>query len=166
MMGIPGIFVKGMVIGLMIAAPVGPIGVLCIQRTISYGRWFGLISGIRAATADMCYGCLAALGVTGLVNVLTGHEIWFRVVGGIVFCALGIQAWRTRPAEHSIQDAKRGYIGADGSTFVLTLLNPMTILSFAAIITSVGLIGKESHAPGLIALIIGVFLGSSLSLFW
>ena len=82
-------FIKGFIIGISIAAPVGPIGILCIQRTLTGGKIYGLITGLGAATADAVYGSMAAFGLTFISNFLVQQQYWFRLLGGIFLCYLG-----------------------------------------------------------------------------
>jgi threonine/homoserine/homoserine lactone efflux protein len=155
-------FFKGFIIGFSIAAPVGPIGVLCIRRTLAEGRASGLVSGLGAATADGLYGCIAGFGLTFLSNLLIQHQGWIRVIGGLFLCTLGIRTLVASPAKESASLKKGGLVGSYGSTFFLTLTNPMTILSFAAIFAGLGLgsTGGDYLSSGV--LVLGVFTGSAL----
>lgn len=150
---------KGMVIGFSIAAPVGPIGILCIRRTLSGGRLLGLASGLGAASADALYGAVAAFGMTALSNILTTQQTWLKLAGGVFLCYLGVRTFLTKPAERPAQAAGSGLFGAYCSTLFLTLTNPMTILSFAAIFAGIGAISSGFSAA---ALLVGsVFAGSA-----
>ena len=155
-------FIRGLIIGFSIAAPVGPIGVLCVQRTLNRGSLVGFISGLGAATADGCYGLLAAFGLTAALSILTEHGTWFSLIGGIYLCFLGIKAFRSEPQNRAENGKVVGIFQAYLSTFFLTITNPMTILSFAAIFAGLGL-GMDSGDYGSAAmLVLGVFLGSAL----
>src|SRR5215470_14568278 len=111
----PALFLRGIIIGLSIAAPVGPIGVLCIRRTLADGRAAGLATGLGAATADGVYGCIAALGLTAVTSILTGAQSWIRVIGGAFLLYLGIRSLLAR-AESRAADAKgSGLLGAYSS---------------------------------------------------
>ncbi|WP_129629274.1 LysE family translocator [Candidatus Oscillochloris fontis] len=157
-----GFLLRGMLIGFAIAAPVGPIGVLCIRRTLADGRATGFASGMGAATADLIYGAIAALGLTTVANVLTGMSFWTRLVGGIFLCYLGVRTLREAPAERPAEARARGLLGAYVSTFALTITNPATILSFAAVFAGMGAAnGVASYVDG-IMLVVGVFSGSAL----
>ncbi|MCP4351684.1 MAG: LysE family transporter [Desulfobacterales bacterium] len=158
----PGIFLKGFIIGISIAAPVGPIGVLCIQRTLSGGNIHGLVSGLGAATADAIYGFIAAFGLTFISNFIVEQQTWFRIIGGLFLCYLGIRAFMSKPSEQAASVNKYSNFGAYGTTFLLTLTNPMTILSFAAIFAGLGIISKTVHYFSASLLVIGVFMGSAL----
>ncbi len=154
-----------MLIGFSIAAPVGPIGVLCIRRTLSEGRAAGFASGLGAATADAIYGLVAGFGLTAVSAALLEYQAWIRLVGGLFLCYLGVRSFLARPVE-DVEAADRrggGLLGAYGSTLLLTLTNPVTILAFAAIFAglNVGLDGGVDYgAAG--TLVGGVFVGSAL----
>jgi len=153
--------VKGFIIGFSIAAPVGPIGVLCIRRTLSDGRLTGLVSGMGAATADALYGSVAGFGLTLVSAFLLDQQFWIRLVGGAFLCYLGVKTFLSRPASQAAPVRGGGLLSAYISTLFLTLTNPLTILSFAAIFAGLGLgagVGNYASAGVLIA---GVFLGSA-----
>ena len=152
------LFFRGFLIGISIAAPVGPIGVLCIRRTLAEGRLKGFLSGMGAASADMVYGAIAAFGLTMITNVLVENKFWFRVVGGCFLLYLGIKTFLEKPADQAAQVKQSGYFGAYLSTFFLTITNPMTILSFAAIFAGTMSMGTTSSPMVLVA---GVFTGSA-----
>ncbi len=152
------IFLRGLLIGISIAAPVGPIGVLCIRRTLSYGKLTGFLSGLGAASADMLYGAIAAYGLTVVTNLLFDNAFWLRLIGGYFLLYLGIKTFLEKPADHAAQATQSGLFSAYLSTFFLTITNPMTILSFAAIFAGTMFIGKTSSPLMLVA---GVFVGSA-----
>jgi threonine/homoserine/homoserine lactone efflux protein len=154
-------FLKGLLIGFSIAAPVGPIGLLCIQRTIAYGRKSGLVSGLGAATADGFYGMVAGLGLTAVSALLISLQVWVRLVGGAFLLYLGIRTLLSAPAANSAASTHRGLLSDYVSTVFLTLTNPMTILSFAAVFAGVGLLSSNRDFVSAFALVAGVVLGSS-----
>ena len=153
---------KGLVIGFSIAAPVGPIGVLCIRRTLSEGRASGLVSGLGAATADTIYGCVAGFGLTFISSFLVNQQVWLRLIGGAFLCYLGIKTLLAKPAQEVILAKGNGLIGAYTSTLFLTLTNPMTIISFAAIFAGMGLANPRGDYISAGVLVFGVFIGSAL----
>ena len=160
----PGFFLRGLLIGFSIAAPVGPIGVLCIRRTLADGRLAGLASGLGAATADAFYGSLAGFGLTLAANFLVSQQNWLRLGGGLFLLYLGVKTFLSAPSGEAGQAAKtasRGLWGAYLSTLLLTLTNPLTILSFVAIFAGLGLAetGGDSLSAGI--LVLGVFSGSA-----
>lgn len=153
---------RGIIIGFSIAAPVGPIGVLCIRRTLAEGRAFGFASGLGAATADALYGCIAGFGLTFISSLLIGQQAWIRLIGGLFLCYLGVRTLLAEPSEQPASVGGNGLLGAYGSTFFLTFTNPMTILSFTAVFAGLG-VGNASGDYGSAAtLVLGVFIGSGL----
>jgi threonine/homoserine/homoserine lactone efflux protein len=152
--------VRGLVLGFSIAAPVGPIGVLCIRRTLAEGRAAGLATGLGAAVADAFYGAIAAFGLTAVSGALVHQQMWVRLLGGAFLLYLGIRTWRAKPAEREA-DARSTLLGAFGSTFLLTLTNPMTILSFAAVFAGLGFGAGASDSASATALVLGVLAGSA-----
>ncbi|AFZ31041.1 Lysine exporter protein (LYSE/YGGA) [Gloeocapsa sp. PCC 7428] len=151
---------QGMILGFSIAAPVGPIGVLCIRRTLAHGHTAGLVSGLGAATADAFYGCIAGFGLTLVSNFLVNQQLWIRLIGGIFLCYLGIKTFLSKPAEVSASVKSNSLFGSYASTLFLTLANPATILSFVAIFAGLGVV--EGSYFDAIILVIGVFIGSAL----
>ena len=155
-------FLRGLIIGFSIAAPVGPIGVLCIRRTLTEGRLSGLVSGLGAATADAIYGCIAGFGLAFISNFLVSQQLWLRLMGGAFLCYLGIKTFLAKPAEQEPSVKGNGIIGNYASTFFLTLTNPMTIISFMAIFSGLGLASTNSNYASAGILVLGVFIGSAL----
>lgn len=157
-------FLRGLAIGFSIAAPVGPIGVLCIRRTLAEGRAFGFISGLGAATADAVYGAIAGFGLTFLSGFLVREQGWLRLVGGLFLVYLGIRTFIARPTTSAGSGVSptggTALWAAYATTFALTLTNPMTILSFAAIFAGLGVATRDYASAGL--LVTGVFAGSAL----
>ncbi len=153
---------RGLAIGFSIAAPVGPIGVLCIRRTLAEGRASGLVSGLGAASADAIYGSIAGFGLTFISNLLVGQQVWLRLIGGVFLCYLGLKTLLAKPAEQAALAKGNGIFGAYASTFFLTLTNPMTIISFAAIFAGLGLAGTSRNYVSAGFLVLGVFVGSAL----
>ena len=140
----------------------GPIGVLCVRRTLTEGRAAGLLSGLGAATADTIYGCIAGFGLTFMTQALMAQHFWLGLIGGLFLCYLGIKTFRTPPAETAAPAAGKGLAGAYASTFLLTLTNPMTILSFAAVFAGLGLATSDRNVVDAGVLVAGVFIGSAM----
>jgi threonine/homoserine/homoserine lactone efflux protein len=171
------LFFSGIVIGISIAAPVGPIGLLCIQRTISKNRLSGLISGMGAATADMIYGSIAVFGLSYLSDLLIKQQNILGLMGGLFLIALGLKTLFTKVTKDGSTEIKlesqpnhqTQFFSDYLSTFLLTLTNPITILSFSAIYAGIGY--SMSNTTNLTGLwfVLGVFIGSSIwwiSLSW
>lgn len=152
------LFLRAFVIGISIAAPVGPIGVLCIRRTLANGKLAGFLSGMGAATADMVYGAIAAFGVSAITNALIDNVFWLRLFGGSFLLYLGFKTYLEKPAVQAAQAKQGGLFSMYFSTFLLTITNPMTILSFAAIFAGT-MIGQKVGSP--LVMVAGVFGGST-----
>lgn len=152
---------KGLILGFSIAAPVGPIGLLCIQRTLQRGRLAGFVSGLGAATADACYGLIAALGLNTVVSFLVGLQFWLQLGGGLFLLGLGAKIMFVRPvaASAAASTPNQAHLtGAFASVLLLTLTNPATILSFFAVFAGLGIDARPGSA---VSLVVGVFLGSA-----
>ena len=155
------LLIRGFVLGLTIAAAVGPISLLCIRRTLAEGRLVGLVSGMGVATADATYGAIAAFGLTAVTDVLVDWRRLLGLVGGLFLLWLAWRTVRSVPGEaaRAANGERRGLPGAYLSTLGLTLTNPMTILSFAALFVGLGVTGGD--AAGATLLTLGVFAGSA-----
>ncbi|MFL5653415.1 MAG: LysE family translocator [Ktedonobacteraceae bacterium] len=158
----PTFIVRGFLIGFSVAAVVGPIGVLCIQRTARKGFLYGLVTGLGAATADAMYGGIAGFGLTVLATFLVSQQGWIHIIGGLFLVYLGVKTVFTRPAERAASARADNFLGAYASTLLLTLTNPQTILSFAAIYAGIGVGGGKNGALSATLVVSGVFLGSTL----
>ena len=152
---------QGFVLGFAIAAPVGPIGLLCIQRTLSQGQLIGLVSGLGAATADALYGAIAAFGLTLITAFLVEQQVWLGLLGGAFLCYLGVRTLMATPATNAARAEAKGVLGAYTSTFALTVTNPMTILMFAAIFAGAGLANTSGDGASAALMVVGVFCGSA-----
>jgi threonine/homoserine/homoserine lactone efflux protein len=152
---------KGAVLGFSIAAPVGPIGVLCIRRTLAEGRLVGLCTGLGAAAADGVYGAVAALGLTAVTRALVGASGIVRLAGGALLLVMAWRTWRSRPAERAASAGGTGLLGAFGSTFALTITNPMTIVSFIAVFAGLGIGSTQGRPAAALLLVLGVIAGSA-----
>jgi len=141
---------------------VGPIGILCIQRTLAKGRRSGFVSGLGAASADAVYGAIAGFGITALSSVLLAHRTGIRLAGGLLLLYLGAQSFRAEPAETAVRTGDgHGLAGDYGSTFLLTVTNPVTILAFVGIFAGLGVGAAGGYADAAV-LVGGVFSGSAL----
>lgn len=154
-------FLQGLLLGFSIAAPVGPIGVLCIRRTLADGRLTGFLSGLGAATADMLYGAIAAFGLTTVMNILVDLQFWLHAGGGFFLLYLGLRTFFADPAPESAPSNATGWLGAYASTFLLTVTNPVTILAFLGMFSAILPADGPSGPAASARLVLGVFLGSS-----
>jgi threonine/homoserine/homoserine lactone efflux protein len=152
---------KGIAVGFAIALPVGPVGVLCVRRTIFEGRLFGLVSGLGAVSADTIFGVIAGFSLTVVKNVLLDWQNWLRAGGGIFLVYLGVSALLKHALRSTVQGkSAESLLGAFISTFVLTITNPVTILAFLGIFAAVGFTGAEATLARAGMLVAGVLLGS------
>jgi threonine/homoserine/homoserine lactone efflux protein len=156
-----GLFLKAFLIGLMIAVPVGPIGLLCVNRTLSKGPVYGLFSGLGVATADAISAGIVALGLTLVSGFFIDQQVWLRLIGGFFLCCIGIQIFTTEPSQRSASNGETNLLGAYASTFFLTFTNPLTPLSFVAIYAGWGVEDMTGHYFASAILTAGVFCGSA-----
>ena len=155
------IFLKGILIGFAMAVPVGPIGIMCIRKTLTDGRLRGLMIGLGAATADLLYGCVAAFGLTVISNAIATERTWIRLVGGAFLLFLGVRTFRAHPADPKVPVNSSGMLRSYLYTVFLTLTNPTTIFAFIAVFAALGL-GNELSIFSASTLVVGVFIGSCL----
>ncbi len=156
------LFLKSLVIGFAISAPVGPIGLLCIQRSLRSGFKMGLITGIGAATADALYGFVAAFGLTALSGFLIKYQSYIHIVGGIFLILLGLKLVLSKHLDYLKQNKiEKSLWHAYGTTLFLTMMNPITIISFMAIFAGLGLGSQHHHYGHALILVLGIFIGSA-----
>ena len=156
------LLIRGIIVGLMIAIPVGPVNILCIHRTLEGGWKSGVVSGLGAAVADMLYGGVAGFSITLVVQFLVREQFWIRFFGGMLLIIIGIWYFFKRPGPLNAQTQGRGNSYSDlRSTFLLTLTNPTTVLSFLAILAALGM-GHQREWWLTMFLVGGIFCGSML----
>jgi len=158
-----GFLLKGIVVGIVIAVPVGPVGVLCVRRTILEGRLAGFVSGLGAATGDAIFGIIAAFGLTFVSDWLVSYEQWLRGAGGCYLLYIGGRAFAAEPpaeleSDHDPETLLRDFV----STFVLAVTNPITVLAFLGIFAAIGLGGTRATFGHASVLVLGVWVGSLL----
>ena len=153
---------KGLIIGFSVAAPVGPIGVLTIKRTLTEGRLSGFVTGLGAALADSLYGCVAGFGLTAVSSFLLTQEFWMKLIGGLFLLFMGIKSFISKPAQAAANLDSKGLLKNFISTFLLTVSSPATIVSFLAIFTGLGLGTTKSDYSSSMILVLGVFIGSAV----
>jgi threonine/homoserine/homoserine lactone efflux protein len=152
---------KGLMAGLAIAVPVGPVNVLCASRTLSKGRLSGLMSGLGAATADALYGGIAGFSITFLIEFLEREEFWIRVIGGVLLVSIGVMYFRKPAQAASVGGEDRSVHSDFSSSLLLTLTNPTTVLSFVAVLAGLGMGGQRAWWLTFL-LVGGIFCGSML----
>ncbi|MEX1275279.1 MAG: LysE family transporter [Bacteroidota bacterium] len=157
----PIFFFKGLIIGFAMAVPVGPIGIMCIRKTLAEGHARGLVVGLGAAAADSLYAAFAAFGLTFVSDLITSQQFWLRLVGGGLLLFLGIRTFRIKLANPNIPIVHKALLGSFVSSFLLALTNPVTIFAFVAVFAAFGL-GQKLSILSACILVLGVSVGSSL----
>ncbi len=154
------LFLKGILLGICVAAPIGPVGVLCIRRTLQSGAWMGLASGMGAAFADTLYAAVTVLGVAIVADAMNEHQAAVRTVGGVILILIALRAFFAKPAKEVILSGKT-MASSCVSCFVLTVSNPATIIGFAALFAGLGMVASDDKMQALI-FVLGVFSGSMM----
>lgn len=154
-------FLKGVAAGFVVAAPVGPVAVMCVRRTLVRGALSGYATGLGAAIADTVYGVIAAYGISLLAVLLFDNAFWFRLVGGILLCALAVKTLLSGPAEIQAPSSN-GLMSDFLSALVVTGTNPITLVAFGVVFTTIGVATAGDKFDWAEALIAGVFVGSAL----
>jgi putative LysE/RhtB family amino acid efflux pump len=152
--------VKGLILGVSIAAPVGPIGILCIRRTLSHGMLAGMAGGLGTALADGLYAAIAAFGFAAMLGDLLADNLWFRLGGAAFLLWLGWKGWHAAPAARAASVDARTLVGTFAATFLLTIANPATIVTFLGLFLALGLADAGDSAAAGMSLVAGVVLGS------
>jgi len=157
-----GLFVHGIIIGIALAAPVGPIALMCLQRTFSQGRLHGIVAGLGIATADVFYAAVTAFGLALISDFLLARQWFFRLFGGIALIAVGLRIFFAPPPAMTEKPESESYIADYSTMLALTLANPLTILFFAIIIPGFGVVIEGSSWVIPAVFVVGVFLGEVL----
>lgn len=155
-----GLLLRAVALGFTIAAAVGPISLLTIRRTVAHGQAYGLASGFGVALADSTYAAIAAFGLTAITSVLVGARVALGILGGAAVVYLAVRTLRSRPQVAAATDERPGLRAAFASIYALTMTNPMTILSFAALFGALGVTAGAVSEAALVT--VGVFIGSAL----
>ena len=156
------LFAEGIIVGFFVAVPVGPVAVLCIRRTLAHGRLSGYISGLGAATADGLYAAIATFGLTSVGDILLHQQFWLRVIGGCALILMGIKTYRAKMRRKVAPRDNETLLRDYGSTLLLTLANPMTIIAFAAIYAGLGLKAITGNFAAATLLFLGTIVGSAM----
>lgn len=158
------LLIKGLTVGVAIAAPVGPVALLCIQRALTGGWFAGLASGLGAAAADTLYGSIAAFSLSLIENFLIDHRYQIAIGGGVLLCLLGVRVLLMKPPQipERPNNSAAGLVGIFLGTLMLTLANPTTVLSFIAIFAAVNISAASGDYSAAGLLVLGVFIGSGV----
>jgi len=161
---IPAIFIKGIIIGLLVSAPLGPIGIMCIQRTLNRGYMSGFVSGLGAAAADIIFAVIAGFGLTIIINFIEEKHLYFQILGGIFVLYIGYKIFNTNPVKQlKLQRLNKTRLSQDfASIFLLTISNPMAIFLFVAIMAALKVVGDLLSFFELSILVSGIAGGAIL----
>lgn len=154
--------IQGVLIGFVVAVPVGPLGLLCFNRALAMGAICGLFSGLGVASADALAASLVALGISFVPSFFTEHQVLLRLAGGVFLCYLGWKIYGTKPKEQPGLGKVNGLVNAYATTFFLAISNPATILSFIAIFAGWHVPSLQGRYFATALLALGVFIGSLL----
>ncbi|MDR3646746.1 MAG: LysE family transporter [Candidatus Babeliales bacterium] len=154
------LFLDGFILGLAVAAPIGPVGVLCIKKTLSSGLGVGLSSGFGASIAKVCYGIVVGFGLTSVSNFLINYNTYISIIGAAFLTYLGIKIFMTKPDMNCNEAQKENKVTAFITMFMLTIMNPMTVLSFLAVFSGLGIANTAASYSNGCTLIAGIFSGS------
>ncbi len=164
------VFLRGLVIGIMVAAPVGPVGLLCIRRTLQKGLLIGFASGFGAAFADAFFSLIAALGITAVIEVINTYQDAIYVIGGLFLLFIAYHTWHDKPKQADTKDVEKRFLShvklrfgsaikAMVTSFIITLTNPATLFGVLAVVATFGGLQNRTETT---AIITGIFCGSSL----
>lgn len=158
---------KGMLVGLMVSIPLGPMGVLIIQKTLHKGALSGFIAGMGAASADLFYAAVAAFGLGVVINIVQAHELLLQIIGGIFLIVIGLKIYFDNPIRQIRQRrqgrvSKTGLLGDYLSLFFLTVSNPITVVVFMAVFAGMSVFGESSSLLGEVLVVAGVLLGGGV----
>jgi threonine/homoserine/homoserine lactone efflux protein len=158
------LLITGIVVGFLVTMPVGPIGILIIQRTVNKSRLSGYMSGLGAALADLIYAIIAGYSLTFIIELVRQHQLTFQIFGGIAVVAIGLHIFFKNPVKEFKKFKRKGNTPVQDmtSTLALTLANPITIFAFLALLASSGITFTLEQPYQTIFLIIGVFIGACL----
>ena len=153
-------FIQGIIIGLTLAVPVGPISLLCIRRAIAAGRLHGIVSGLGVATADSFYAAVAVLGLTAISGLILAQQVFFRVFAGIVLIAVGIRVFLSEVSEPGENGGDESYPNDYLSMLAIALANPLTILFFIVVLPGFGIVIGGTSLLTSLEFVLGIFTGS------
>ncbi|MHB8164896.1 MAG: LysE family translocator [Methanoregula sp.] len=158
----PSLFIQGMIIGLTLAVPVGPIALMCIQRAVADGRLHGIVSGIGVATADSFYAGVTFFGLTAISGLIIAHQISLRLAAGVVLILVGIRIILIIPAPLTVKTEHETYVKDYLSMVAIAIANPLTLIFFVAILPGFGVVFYENSLLSASEFVGGVFFGSTL----
>ncbi|KIL99751.1 putative threonine efflux protein [Paramagnetospirillum magnetotacticum MS-1] len=157
------LYLRGIAIGFAIAAPIGPVGILCIRKALADGRLAAFVAGLGAALADSLFGAVAAFGIGAVMSFIDGQMVVLKMVGGVFMLGLGVHTWRSAALSVEAEPGRGPGMARDFlSTFAITITNPGTIFGVAGVFAALGPMGKPGIGLPTGLLVAGIFSGSAL----
>lgn len=167
------IIFKGVLIGILVSAPMGPVGVLCVQRTLNKGRWYGFVTGIGACISDLIYAAITLAGVSFVVDFIDEHGLrfWLQLAGSIILMLFGVHSYRSDPTKKMhVSGKKKGTLMQNGVTaFLITFANPLIIFLFMASFAQLAFVPRTEYPLSFVVSFLSIALGALLwwwSLTW
>lgn len=155
------LLLKGILIGLTVSAPVGPVAVLCLRRTLHVGAASGYASAAGAVAADMIFGTIACFGVAAVATLLTEQSTPLRLIGGLLLLGMGVNSWRSQSGD-DLSDSPTALAKAFGSAFALTITNPMTIFAFTGLLAASDIVSHDMSLEATVTVVLGILVGCAL----
>ena len=157
------LLVKGIIVGLLASIPLGPVGVICIQRTINKGKLSGFISGLGAATADTIFATIAGFSITFVINFIEEKQFFFQVIGGVIVMILGVSIFYTNPIRQLKRHRKNKSSMLEDylSVLFITITNPLAVFLFIGLFASLRIVSTVGNGLYVGILLSGVFLGAA-----
>lgn len=158
------LLVKGIIVGVVVSAPLGPVGVLCIQRTLNKGRWYGFVTGLGAALSDICYALITGYGMSFMDELILKHQMFLQVVGSIMLLAFGIYTFRSNPVKslRPTSNNRGSLLHNFVTAFFVTLSNPLIIFLFIGLFARFSFVMPGSplgfQLVGYLAIILGALI--------
>ena len=158
------LLLKGLVIGVVVSAPLGPVGVLCIQRTLNKGRWFGFVTGLGAALSDICYALLTGYGMSFMDDLILKHQLFLQIVGSIMLFVFGVYTFRSNPVKalRPVSQNRGTYLHNFVTAFLVTFSNPLIIFLFIGLFARFSFVMPGSpvgfQLVGYLAIILGALI--------
>lgn len=158
------LLVKGIIVGVVVSAPLGPVGVLCIQRTLNKGRWYGFVTGLGAALSDICYALITGYGMSFMDELILKHQMFLQVVGSIMLLAFGIYTFRSNPVKslRPTSNNRGSLLHNFVTAFFVTLSNPLIVFLFIGLFARFSFVMPGSplgfQLVGYLAIILGALI--------
>ena len=161
------LLIKGIIVGLVVSTPIGPMGVLCVQRTLNKGKSSGFSSGMGIATADAIFALIAGLGISFIIHFLSEQQLIIKIIGGLVIAFIGLRIFIANPVKQLKKHRREGKNLFEDfiSILFMALSNPLTVFLYIAIFAGLNLHDVAAGYSSALLVVAGVFVGASISWF-